>query len=37
MRRFTGSCRFVCNKALALQKAHDEVGGKFIGPIEFWK
>ena len=31
MRRFAGSCRFVFNKALALQKAHFEAGGKFIG------
>ncbi len=30
MRRFAGSCRFVFNKALALQKAHYEAGGKFI-------
>lgn len=33
MRRFAGSCRFVFNKALALQKANHEVGGKFIGYV----
>ena len=27
MRRFAGSCRFVFNKALALQKANHEAGG----------
>ena len=31
MRRFAGACRFVFNKALALQKANYEAGGKFIG------
>ena len=31
MRRFAGSCRFVFNKALALQKANHEAGNKFIG------
>jgi len=30
MRRFAGSCRFVFNKALALQTANHEAGGKFI-------
>jgi putative transposase len=30
MRRFAGPCRFVFSKALALQKAHYEAGGKFI-------
>ena len=30
MRRFSGSCRFVYNQALALQKANFEAGGKFI-------
>ena len=30
MRRFAGSCRFVYNKALALQKENFEVGNKFI-------
>jgi putative transposase len=31
MLRFAGSCRFVFNKALALQKANYEAGNKFIG------
>lgn len=31
MRRFAGSCRFVFNKALAMQKANHEAGEKFIG------
>ncbi|WP_454737712.1 RNA-guided endonuclease InsQ/TnpB family protein [Cupriavidus necator] len=31
MRRFAGSCRFVFNKALALQKAHYEQGEKKLG------
>ena len=30
MRRFSGSCRFVFNQALALQKDNFEAGGKFI-------
>ena len=30
MLRFAGSCRFVCNKALALQNAHHKAGNKFI-------
>lgn len=30
MRRFAGSCRFVFNKALALQKTNHEAGGRFI-------
>lgn len=33
MRRFAGSCRFVYNKALALQKENYEAGGKFIGYV----
>lgn len=33
MRRFAGSCRFVYNKALALQKATYEAPGKFIGYV----
>ncbi|MDE2447128.1 MAG: transposase, partial [Alphaproteobacteria bacterium] len=33
MRRFAGTCRFVYNKALALQKANHETGGKFIGYV----
>ncbi len=31
MRRFAGSCRFVFNKALALQKEHYEQGKKKLG------
>ena len=31
MRRFAGSCRFVYNKALALQTTNHEAGSKFIG------
>jgi len=30
MLRFAGSCRFVCNKALALQNANHKAGNKFI-------
>lgn len=30
MRRFTGSCRFVFNRALALQNENHEAGNKFI-------
>src|ERR1035437_6315825 len=37
MRRFAGSCRFVYNKALALQKATYEAGGKFIGYVAMAK
>jgi putative transposase len=33
MRRFAGACRFVYNKALALQKTNHEAGGKFIGYV----
>lgn len=33
MRCFAGSCRFVYNKALALQKETDEAGGGFIGYV----
>ncbi|MEO8838169.1 MAG: transposase [Herbaspirillum sp.] len=33
MRRFAGSCRFVYNKALALQKQNHEEGNKFIGYV----
>lgn len=33
MRRFAGSCRFVYNKALALQKENHEAGSKFIGYV----
>lgn len=37
MRRFAGSCRFVFNKALAVQKANHEAGGKFIGYVSMAK
>ena len=37
MRRFAGSCRFVFNKALALQKSNYEAGGKFIGYVAMAK
>jgi putative transposase len=37
MRRFAGARRFVFNKALALQKAHYEAGGKFIGYVAMAK
>lgn len=37
MRRFAGSCRFVFNKALALQQANHEAGGKFIGYVAMAK
>jgi putative transposase len=37
MHRFTGSCRFVYNKALALQKENHEAGGKFIGYVAMAK
>lgn len=33
MRRFAGSCRYVFNKALALQKANHEAGERFIGYV----
>jgi putative transposase len=33
MRRFAGSCRFVYNKALALQKENHDAGNKFIGYV----
>ena len=33
IRRFAGSCRFVYNKALALQKANHEAGEPFIGYV----
>ena len=33
LRRFAGSCRFVYNKALALQKANHEAGEKFNGYV----
>ncbi|NRO98819.1 transposase [Paraburkholderia sp. NMBU_R16] len=37
MRRFAGACRFVYNKALALQKDNYEAGGKFIGYVPMAK
>ena len=37
MRRFAGACRFVFNKALALQKTNYEAGGKFIGYVAMAK
>ena len=37
MRRFAGACRFVFNQALALQKAHHEAGGQFIGYVAMAK
>ncbi|MBF6987003.1 RNA-guided endonuclease TnpB family protein [Cupriavidus sp. IK-TO18] len=37
MQRFAGSCRFVYNKALALQKENYEAGGKFIGYVAMAK
>ncbi|MBS0651912.1 MAG: transposase [Verrucomicrobia bacterium] len=37
MRRFAGSCRFVFNKALALQKENYEAGNKFIGYVAMAK
>jgi putative transposase len=33
MRRTAGACRFVYNKALAMQKENYEAGGKFIGYV----
>ena len=37
MARFAGSCRFVFNKALAIQKANHEAGGKYIGYVTMAK
>jgi putative transposase len=37
MSRFAGCCRFVYNKALAVQKANYEGGGKFIGYVAMAK
>jgi putative transposase len=37
MRRFGGACRFVYNKALALQKENHEAGHKFIGYVAMAK
>ena len=33
MRGYAGSCRFVYNMALALQKTNHEAGGKFVGYV----
>ena len=37
MRRFAGSCRFVYNKALAMQKENHEAGNKFISYVAMAK
>ena len=37
MRRFAGACRFVFNKALALQQDNHRAGGKFIGYVAMAK
>ena len=37
MRRFAGSCRFVYNKALAIQKENHEAGNKFISYVAMAK
>ena len=37
MRRYAGSCRFVYNKALALQQANHAVGEQFIGYVAMAK
>ncbi|MFA5702226.1 MAG: transposase, partial [Advenella sp.] len=37
MCRFAGSCRFVFNKALALQKGNHEAGEKFIAYVAMAK
>ena len=37
MVRFAGSCRFVFNKALAIQKINYETGGRFIGYVALAK
>jgi putative transposase len=37
MRRFAGACRFVYNKALAMQKENHEAGNKFIGYVTMAK
>ena len=37
LRRYAGSCRFVYNKALALQQANHEAGKKFIGYVAMAK
>jgi putative transposase len=37
MRRFAGSCRFVYNKALALQQTNHKAAEKFIGYVAMAK
>jgi len=37
MRRFAGACRFVFNKALAVQKANHDAGGKYISYVAMAK
>ncbi|MDQ5766940.1 RNA-guided endonuclease InsQ/TnpB family protein [Thiothrix subterranea] len=37
LRRYAGSCRFVYNRALALQQANHEAGEKFIGYVAMAK
>lgn len=37
MRRFSGACRFVYNKALALQKENREAGGRFVNYVAMAK
>ena len=37
MRQFAGACRYVYNRALALQQANREAGGKFIGYVALAK
>lgn len=37
MRRISGACRFVFNKALALQKENHDAGNKFIGYVSMAK
>jgi putative transposase len=37
LRRFAGACRFVYNKALAMQKENHEAGNKFIGYVTMAK
>ena len=37
MRRFAGACRFVYNKALAMQKENHQAGNKFIGYVAMAK
>jgi putative transposase len=37
MRRYAGACRFVYNKALAMQKENHEAGNKYIGYVAMAK